>query len=327
MDWDVAVSADERARGQLNPEGERAAHAAFRQHGCLVLRGLFAAPIIDAVYRDYTSRYGGLDAREMSAQAMRPAPNPFTVRGDARYEITPRLSDAFGAPEVLANRALVRLLDPLLGEDMHLISATLVVSHPGAALQPVHRDHGHLFVEPGVGLNLPVFAVNVVLPLIDVDLVTGPTGVWPGSHQWPSSIQPRPDTVAACALERGDCMLVDYRTLHTGLPNQSGRVRPILYLVYARPWFFDANYFGSALDMSIEDCRKLPRSTHPLLARALSQAMRNQGGRADPVPHPAGPVRNPKNPSSWGKVGRNEPCPCDSGRKYKACHGAHLSSV
>jgi preprotein translocase subunit SecA len=21
------------------------------------------------------------------------------------------------------------------------------------------------------------------------------------------------------------------------------------------------------------------------------------------------------------KVGRNEPCPCGSGRKYKACHG------
>jgi len=26
------------------------------------------------------------------------------------------------------------------------------------------------------------------------------------------------------------------------------------------------------------------------------------------------------------KVGRNEPCPCGSGKKYKHCHGA-LSSV
>lgn len=25
---------------------------------------------------------------------------------------------------------------------------------------------------------------------------------------------------------------------------------------------------------------------------------------------------------SWGRVGRNEPCPCGSGRKYKRCHGA-----
>jgi preprotein translocase subunit SecA len=31
--------------------------------------------------------------------------------------------------------------------------------------------------------------------------------------------------------------------------------------------------------------------------------------------------RNPKDPRSWGKVGRNEPCPCGSGKKFKHCHG------
>jgi preprotein translocase subunit SecA len=30
---------------------------------------------------------------------------------------------------------------------------------------------------------------------------------------------------------------------------------------------------------------------------------------------------NPRDPSTWGKVGRNEPCPCGSGKKYKQCHG------
>ena len=32
--------------------------------------------------------------------------------------------------------------------------------------------------------------------------------------------------------------------------------------------------------------------------------------------------RNPTDPTTWGKVGRNSPCPCDSGKKYKHCHGA-----
>ena len=32
--------------------------------------------------------------------------------------------------------------------------------------------------------------------------------------------------------------------------------------------------------------------------------------------------RDPNNPTTWGKVGRNEPCPCGSGKKYKHCHGA-----
>jgi preprotein translocase subunit SecA len=31
--------------------------------------------------------------------------------------------------------------------------------------------------------------------------------------------------------------------------------------------------------------------------------------------------RNPNDPSSWGKVGRNELCPCGSGKKFKHCHG------
>jgi preprotein translocase subunit SecA len=32
---------------------------------------------------------------------------------------------------------------------------------------------------------------------------------------------------------------------------------------------------------------------------------------------------DPKDPSTWGKVARNAPCPCGSGKKYKHCHGKH----
>ena len=32
--------------------------------------------------------------------------------------------------------------------------------------------------------------------------------------------------------------------------------------------------------------------------------------------------RDPADPATWGKVGRNEACPCGSGKKYKHCHGA-----
>jgi preprotein translocase subunit SecA len=30
---------------------------------------------------------------------------------------------------------------------------------------------------------------------------------------------------------------------------------------------------------------------------------------------------NPKDPATWGRVSRNQPCPCGSGKKYKHCHG------
>ncbi|MFB9981444.1 preprotein translocase subunit SecA [Mesorhizobium kowhaii] len=32
--------------------------------------------------------------------------------------------------------------------------------------------------------------------------------------------------------------------------------------------------------------------------------------------------RDPNNQATWGKIGRNEACPCGSGKKYKHCHGA-----
>ncbi|MFT0875585.1 preprotein translocase subunit SecA [Rhodopseudomonas sp. G2_2311] len=33
--------------------------------------------------------------------------------------------------------------------------------------------------------------------------------------------------------------------------------------------------------------------------------------------------RDPNKPETWGKVGRNEDCPCGSGKKYKHCHGRY----
>ncbi|WP_454289265.1 preprotein translocase subunit SecA [Rhizobium arsenicireducens] len=33
--------------------------------------------------------------------------------------------------------------------------------------------------------------------------------------------------------------------------------------------------------------------------------------------------RDPNDPSTWGRIGRNDACPCGSGKKYKHCHGAY----
>jgi preprotein translocase subunit SecA len=49
-------------------------------------------------------------------------------------------------------------------------------------------------------------------------------------------------------------------------------------------------------------------------------------GRAAPQRGRAAAV-NPGDPSSWGKVARNAPCPCGSGKKFKHCHGAIASAA
>jgi preprotein translocase subunit SecA len=42
----------------------------------------------------------------------------------------------------------------------------------------------------------------------------------------------------------------------------------------------------------------------------------------EPVRNTAAATLDPNDPSTWGKVQRNAPCPCGSGKKYKHCHGA-----
>jgi ectoine hydroxylase-related dioxygenase (phytanoyl-CoA dioxygenase family) len=255
---------------------------------------------------------------------------------------------------------VLKLLRPLLGGNIHLSNLTAVVAHPGAAQQHAHRDQQHLFGQPGIGPSLPIYSINMAVPLIDVDMEMGPTAVWLGSHRWEADRGPTTEPVAAVPFRRGDCMLLDYRTIHAGLSNRSARQRPIVYMVYARPWFFDhSNHLRRVpIDMPLELFEEYP-GLRPLLSRALSYAVIRTwredgansvaapraaaaeagadraeaaifavgGGAAAPMPPPASPLRAaeaaPKlgDVSGRGKVGRNDPCPCGSGKKYKQCHG------
>ncbi|MEM1383045.1 MAG: preprotein translocase subunit SecA [Pseudomonadota bacterium] len=55
---------------------------------------------------------------------------------------------------------------------------------------------------------------------------------------------------------------------------------------------------------------------------AMAQMAAVAGGVALTTPErPVAAARDPSDPTSWGKVGRNEPCPCGSGKKFKHCHG------
>ena len=65
--------------------------------------------------------------------------------------------------------------------------------------------------------------------------------------------------------------------------------------------------------------QRLARALQAQHAEAISPIQTVSGVDEDPRPPapPAAPFVRP-----MPKVGRNEPCPCGSGRKYKHCHGA-----
>jgi preprotein translocase subunit SecA len=63
------------------------------------------------------------------------------------------------------------------------------------------------------------------------------------------------------------------------------------------------------------------------MRRALEQQQAAQAAAAQPVGEAAAPTGtalagfDENDPSTWGDPGRNDPCPCGSGKKFKHCHG------
>ena len=58
----------------------------------------------------------------------------------------------------------------------------------------------------------------------------------------------------------------------------------------------------------------------PAAALATTSQTEAEGGEAPPAPEPES--QRPVVKTEWEKTPRNAPCPCGSGKKYKACHGA-----
>ena len=72
----------------------------------------------------------------------------------------------------------------------------------------------------------------------------------------------------------------------------------------------------------IDALAELSASEAELVMFALDERLRLAG--LEPVfaaEESTEPEKEPEAPPA-GKVGRNDPCPCGSGKKYKKCHGA-----
>jgi preprotein translocase subunit SecA len=81
------------------------------------------------------------------------------------------------------------------------------------------------------------------------------------------------------------------------------------------------------LQLRVEDPAELEmrRNTQRMQESRLDPAGGDAAAATQRAPlrigHVAPQDRDPANPETWGKVGRNEACPCGSGKKYKHCHG------
>jgi Phytanoyl-CoA dioxygenase (PhyH) len=251
----------------------REAAAALQRDGCVVLADVVPPDLHERLAAAFESRH---------RRHIRERPRDALLVGDRRFMLSLRLRPPFTDAGLLANPVVMTVLRASLGDDACLFSVGAVVSQPGSQDQHVHSDIGPgLFGDESVETGLPPYGITVIVPLVDMNAETGSTRVWPGTHRMPLA-QLHDVTPEDPVVPRGSALLFDYRLQHGGVGNRSGRVRPILSLVYGRPWFRDPLNFTRQAPLLLDPLTRvrMPRESAAVLpapSRPPSPVVRRAG--------------------------------------------------
>jgi ectoine hydroxylase-related dioxygenase (phytanoyl-CoA dioxygenase family) len=203
-----------------------------------VLPEIFPPELIDKLHSSFLATYSRYCTHENHADAL--------LVGNRRVMVTVRLEGPFNDPLIYAHPLILPILKRILGPELILSGLGAVVSLPGSADQQVHRDLSHLFGDETLDAIIPCYALNLLIPLVEVNEENGMTRLWPGSHavfdaHYTELAQQMP--FIDPPLAKGSCLLFDYRLIHLGRANRSPAPRPLLYNTYSRAWFRDpVNY-------------------------------------------------------------------------------------
>ena len=174
--------------------------------------------------------------------------------GDRRFMETINIYPPFNDDRLFAPPKVLQILTFLLGADLVLNSYTSVISLPGSQDQHVHQDGESLF-NISIATQLPPHAITVAIPLVNIDALCGSTAIWERSHiEGDSALKDQngillpPQTPM---VNVGDIYMFDYRVKHAGMANNSSFARPILYVVFSKPWWIDHQNFANQKPVNI----------------------------------------------------------------------------
>jgi len=257
----LVLSDQSRQTGVLSQKDRDQGVALFEQHGVLMLQDVINSELIKAVREDFIQDYGYYFDESDKPDALRV--------GDRRYMITATCEKNLANPNIFAPKLVLPILETLLGSKLVLGSLTAVTSLPGSEDQRLHKDNAALF-EEDPRLHLPSFSIALIIPMIELNAKTGATAVAKGSHRV-SSKAAASMPLQTPVVNIGSCYLMDSRLSHKGLANRSQHVRPIISLVYQRPWYSDPLNFKKQkpLDMPQAVFQQLPKSYKPLVEWAV----------------------------------------------------------
>ncbi|MGN6544743.1 MAG: phytanoyl-CoA dioxygenase family protein [Aureliella sp.] len=249
---------EEIRTGVMSPCKRQMAARLFREYGTLLIENVFSADLLERLHAEFSERYEKYFADSRPGDALRV--------GDRRFMITVDIAGPFNDPALYAPALLTPVLLRLLGDAYILGSFTAVASLPGAQDMRMHKDHPALF-DDQCASTLPTFAVTTLIPLRGFDRAMGTTRVVKKSHRYSSAESAEMEYQDPYGPV-GSCLLMDYRLSHQGLANRSPSIRPVLSLVYSRPWVRDSvNYkLQDPLKMSREEFARVGQDQQHLFA-------------------------------------------------------------
>jgi len=227
----------------------------FARDGFVVLEGIFDPAFVDELRTEYLRQFPDVAS----------SPERYRV-GDRRLQVPLEMTGPFLSPNLYAHPALLGLAKGLLGEDHLIESLAIVTALPRAKAQRLHLDHQDL--APGndvVRALIGTYGITVAIPLVDLTPDTGTTKLFTRSHV----TKINEDEFDLPYIGRGGCYAMDYRLWHQGTANQSAMERPLVYLVYARPWFTDITNYGNAdrIRIAPQDLAAVPNEYRRLFRR------------------------------------------------------------
>ena len=264
--------AEHHAKAYSGKTLEEAARC-LRREGALILEDIVNPALIQEARENFVQRYDRYLDGQKHYDALQV--------GDRRLMITVDLEPPFDRRELIANPWLLSVLRATFEDDVVLGAYGVVCSLPAAPRQHIHIDGSDLFPQAAINRVLPIVAVTVAIPLLEMNEINGTTALWPRTHR-DSALARRIDGQRASEegalteigeeplLREGSCAIWDYRLLHGGTPNHSTAPRPLLYMTYCRAWFFDHKNYQQQAPVRVPKrfLMDLPEDLRRLLARA-----------------------------------------------------------
>lgn len=223
----------------------------FRQYGLCLLESCLPPELLDES-RHIVEQNLELCRKRMAERGLNMFEDPFSFReivhrSKGRFDM--QLGHAVAPvpldkPSLMESAPWAPIVHQILGNDAKLLFTGAVISCAGADGQDPHTD-GYQISEAS---NDP-HCLTIFVPLVDVNETNGlgSTRFWPGSQL--RHFQEFDGTSPGFTPDYhvGSAVIFDYRLVHCGLPNEGAVQRPVLYMVWAKPWYEENNFPGEVL--------------------------------------------------------------------------------